>query len=227
MNPEELMEKMDETHGVLILLGKRIDELAKKEVLLPQVPIPDYSRELEELKSLVTRALKQSGKAALEEIKTDMANIAKETKALGSIGFLTKALVERSEHLETLVKQLPKTVTEVKHHHHLGKESKWTLASMIVLLLITSIACGAGYSLYRENARLHDNDIRLRMVRHDWPRIVGLVDSVFYHNPENAEKVIQELEAQALDLAEAEAKAKQKLQEAKDANSAVRKLKKQ
>ncbi|RZK34963.1 MAG: hypothetical protein EOO61_12715, partial [Hymenobacter sp.] len=138
MKPEELMEKMDETHGVLILLGKRIDELAKKEVMLPEIHIPDYSRELEELKSLVTRALKQPGKAALEEIRTDIASIAKESKALGSIGFLTKALVERSEHLETLVKQLPKTVTEVKHHHHLENKSKWLLAGGIVLLLFTS-----------------------------------------------------------------------------------------
>lgn len=224
MKPEELMEKMDETHGVLILLGKRIDELAKKEVVLPQVPIPDYSREFEELKSLVTRGLKQPGKSALEEIKTDMA---KESKTLSSIGFLTKALVERSEHLETLVKQLPKTVTQVKHHHHLDNKSKWLLASGIVLLLVTSIVSGLYYSLYRENRRLHDNDVKFRMVRQNLPIATRWIDSTFSLDPENEEKAVENKEAQAMELAEAEAIAKQKLQEAKDAKSAVRKLKKQ
>lgn len=221
------MEKMDETHEVLILLAKRIDELAKKEVVLPEIHIPDYSRELEELKSLVTRALKQPGKAALEEIRTDIASIAKESKALGSIGFLTKALVERSEHLETLVKQLPKTVTQTQHHHHLGNGSKWMLAGLFVLSMVTSIICGFGYSLYRENARLHNNDVKLRMIRQRYPTAVQWADTTFYHDPQNAEKVTQELEAKALAIAEANATARQKQQEAEDAKSAVRKLKQQ
>ncbi|MGI4806112.1 MAG: hypothetical protein ACRYFL_15205 [Janthinobacterium lividum] len=194
MKPEELMEKMDETHGVLILLGKRIDELAKKEVVLPQVHIPDYSREFEELKSQLTEALKQPEKSALEEVKTDMA---KTLTRLGSIGFLVKEMVSQMERLESRVKQLPETVTQTQHHHHLGNKSKWLLASGIVLLLVTSIASGLYYSLYRENRRLHDNDVKFRMVRQSSPAATRWVDSTFYRDPENAEKVTEKLEAQA------------------------------
>ncbi|RYY25143.1 MAG: hypothetical protein EOP41_05385 [Sphingobacteriaceae bacterium] len=224
MKPEELMEKMDETHEVLILLGKRIDELAKKEVVRPEIRIPDYSRELEELKSLVTRTPRQSGKSALEEMKIYILEV---MNKLGSVDFRTKGMTERFEHLDSLIGQLPKTVTQTQHHHHLGNGSKWMLAGLFVLSMVTSIICGFGYSLYRENARLHDNDVKLRMIRQRYPTAVQWADTTFYHDPQNAEKVTQELEAKALAIAEANATARQKQQEAEDAKSAVRKLKQQ
>ena len=222
MKPEELMEKMDETQGVLILLSKRIEELAKKEVVPPH--IPDYSQAFEELKSQLTDALKQPDQSALEEVKTDMA---KTLTRLGSIGFLVKEMVSQMERLEGRVKQLPKTVTEVKHHHHFENRSKWWLTGGIVLLLLISIVSGLYYSLYRENRRLHDNDVKFRMVRQNLPIATRWIDSAFYHDPQGAERDIEKQEAQALAVAQAEALARQKLQEAKEAKSAVRKLKKQ
>lgn len=136
-------------------------------------------------------------------------------------------MLDRSEHLEGLFKQLPETVTQVEHHHHFGNKSKWGLMGGIALLLITSIVSGLCYSLYQQNRRLHDNDVKLRMVRQGWPAAVRWADTTFYHDPQDAEKVIEKLEVKALALAEAEATAKQKQQEAKEAKSAVSKLKKQ
>ncbi|MGI4751429.1 MAG: hypothetical protein ACRYFB_12420 [Janthinobacterium lividum] len=224
MKPEEMMERLDDTESVLKQQDKRIKDLEQKEVKLPEINIPDYSQAFEALKSQLTAALKQPDPSALEEVKTDISEVLKQ---LGSLGFLTQTTLTRLGRLEGMVKQLSETVTQVKHHHHFEKKSKWLLTGSIALLLLISIASGLCYGLYQQNCRLHDNDVKFRMVRQNLPIATRWIDSTFYHDPEDAERVTEKLEAQAQALAEAEAIARQKLQEAKDAKSAVRKLKKQ
>lgn len=223
MKPEEIKERLDDTESVLAQQGKRIDELEKKEIKFPEIHIPDYSKEFEELKSRITEALKQPDKLELEEVKIHISKALKQPDSIGSIA----ETIRRLERLDGLVKQLPELVIPVRHHHHFEHKSKWWLTGGIVLLLITSIASGLCYSFYRENRMLHDNDVKFRMIRQRYPATVRWADSTFYRDPEDVEKVTEKLEAQDLAVAEAEAIARQKQQEAKEAKSAVNKLKRQ
>lgn len=221
MKPEEIMERMDDTESVLIQQGKRIRELEKKEVVLPEIHIPDYKQEFEELKAHISETLKQPGKPALEEVK---AHINEALTQPGSIGSLAET-IGRLERLDGLIKQLPEIVIPFKHHHHFENKSKGLVFGGIALLLLVSITSGLCYSLFQENRRLHDNDVKFRMVRQRYPMAVQWADSTFYRDAGEAEKVTQKLEAQDLAVAEAEAIAKQKQQEAKEAKSTVNKLK--
>jgi hypothetical protein len=223
MKSEEIQERMDDTESVLAQQGKRIIELEKKEIKFPEIHIPDYSKEFEELKSHITRVLKQSDKSELEELKAHISEVLKQPD---SIGFIAET-IGRLERLDGLAKQLPELVIPVRHHHHFENKSKWWLTAGIVLLLITSIASELCYSLYRENHRLHDNDVKFRMIRQRYPIATRWADSTFYRDPKEVEKVTEKLEAQDLAVAEAEAIARQKQQEAKEAKSAVSKLKRQ
>lgn len=223
MKPEEIKERMDDTESVLIQQGKRITELEKKEVILPKIHIPDYKQEFEKLKSYISEALKQPDKSDLEEVKIHINEALKQPDSIGSIA----ETIGRLERLDNLVKQLPQLVIPYKHHHHFENKSKGLVFGSIALLLISSITSGLCYGLYHENRRLHNNDVKFRMVRRCYPTAVQWADSVFYRNPEDAEKVTEKLEAQDLAVAEAEAIAKQKQQEAKEAKSAVSKLKRQ
>ncbi len=85
---------------------------------------------------------------------------------------------------------------------------------------------GTCLHLWSDNEKMKDNDIKFRMVRQIAPRVAYKAYTLYYLAPEGMEKKTNQLEAQQLAIAEAEAAAKEVEQEAAKAKKETDKLKK-
>ena len=77
-----------------------------------------------------------------------------------------------------------------------------------------------------KNSRLHENDIKFRIVRQIKPNAAYQADTIYYQNPEEIEKKTKQLEVEQLAIAQAEAAAKEIKEKADRAKERVLKLKK-
>ena len=180
MTPQELEERVADTERVLALYGKRLEKLEQRnnpaparpeqETAKQAMPAPDIPGQLEELKALIRRH-----------------------------DFSLQALqiyAQISSFRDTITK-LPK-VLPVRHHHHLEDKARGFILGGVMLLLITAITAGWCYSLYRENSRLQESEVRFRLVRQAYPEAARWADSTYTLNPEEATAWVKELESKQL-----------------------------
>lgn len=134
-------------------------------------------------------------------------------------------LVSQISNLHNSIKTFPQQ-SSVKHHHHFDLQSRGFIISAAISLIVSAISVGIAVTNSRENNRLQSSDVRFRMIRQVNPQIVAWTDSVYYKNPERAEQETIKLEAHEMVLKDAEALLKQKQEETKNAQSILKKLKK-
>ena len=176
MNTEELEERLADTERVLALHGKRLEKLEeqRKAPALPKAvqETPDYAAKFEELRALIKRH---------------------------DLGMQALQIYAQIASFRDTITKLPK-VLPVRHHHHFEDRSQGFVIGGIVCLLAAAISVGLCLSLYRENSRLRENDIKYRMIREAYPDAGRWVDSVYYLNPEEAEGRVRQLESKESDL---------------------------
>jgi len=176
MTPQELEERVADTERVLALHGKRLEKLEERGEPAPAKPAqenegqaphaPDFSAQFEELKKLLRRQ--------------DLSVQALQVHALISS-------------FRDTISKLPK-VLPVRHHHHLGDGAKGLVTGGVVLLVATAVSAGLSFGLYRENGRLRDSDLKLRMIRQIYPAAAAWADSTYARSPEEALKSVEKLE---------------------------------
>lgn len=132
---------------------------------------------------------------------------------------------QQIDEVRELVSTMPKVIG-VRNHHHFGKWSKSLIIGVAASFLLTAISVGVALNFWSENGRMRESDIKFRMVRQTNPNVAYSIDTLYYRNPEEIEAKTRQLEAEQLDIARAEAAAKEKEEQAKEAKQKLRKLKK-
>jgi len=173
MKTEELEERLLDVERVLALQGKRLEKLEERTAPTPPhvTKAPECSSQFEELKALLKRH--------------DLSVQALQIYALIAA-------------IQETVTKLPK-VLPVRHHHHFEEKSRGFLIGGIVCLMVTAISAGLCLSLYRENSRLQENDMKYRMIRQAYPKAVHWADSAYNQNPEEAKNWLENGETKVLD----------------------------
>ena len=176
MKPEEIEERLADAENVLALHGKRIANIEERETKLeereinqPEIKVPDYSRHFEELKTL----LKEH-----------------------SLAYSSLQIYAQITSFQKTISQLPK-VLPVEHHHYFTDKSKVFLIGGIGLLLISALMVGLCFSLYLENSRMKENDIKFRMIRQSIPETARWADTTYRRNPGEVEQKLRKLEAES------------------------------
>jgi hypothetical protein len=180
MIPAEIEERLADTERVLALHSKRLEKLEQQSSPAPAKPeqdnqeqtphAPDYSGQFEELKKLLRRQ--------------DLSVQALQVHALISS-------------FRDTISKLPK-VLPVRHHHHFEDKSRGFVTGGIILLVTTAVSAGLSFGLYRENSRLQESDIKLRIIRQTCPKAAIGADSVYHLAPEEAEAWAKQKEAKLL-----------------------------
>ncbi|GGG18802.1 MULTISPECIES: hypothetical protein [Pontibacter] len=157
MKTEELEERLLDVERVLALQDKRLEKL--EEGTAPHPPqdaqAPDCSSQFEELKALLKRH--------------DLSVQALQIYAL---------IASLQEKITKLPKLLP-----VRHYHHFEDRSRGFLIGGMVCLLTTAIFVGLCFSLYQENGRLQENNMKYRIIRQAYPDAAHWADSTYLHDP--------------------------------------------
>lgn len=116
-----------------------------------------------------------------------------------------------------------KMVTDVKHRFE--GSNRIVVIVIAASVIITAISLGLWASTFRENTRLRENDIKYRYLQLSKPSDAIRIDSLFSNNADGFEKVVKKEESRQRALAIAEAAARAKEQETREANDRVIKLK--
>lgn len=177
MKPEELEERLADAENVLAFHGKRITNLEERKAEPQEIKVPDYTRHFEELKTLI----KQHG-----------------------LAYSSLQIYAQINSFQKTISELPK-VLPVEHHHYFTDKSKGFLIGGIALLLVAALTVGLSFSLYRDNTRLKDNDIKFRMIKQSIPETARWADTTYHRNPEATLRVLKRLEAEQLGIMSAKA----------------------
>lgn len=178
--------------------------------------IKDYSGQLNELKDLVTKAIKQDKTGPLQE---------KINQHIRAIQKLTMTVGDLLKKQDSLLNDFPKEI-KVKLLHRFEDKTKGFIFGSITLLILSTIMTGICVHLWNDNGKMKDNDVKFRMVRQMEPIVAYKTDTLYYLDPEGMEKKTKQLEAQQLAIAVAEAAVKSQAIKANRAKRNVEQLKK-
>ena len=117
--------------------------LARGKIVVPEFKVPDYTVHFKEIKEI----LRQQPQSFNQEVQTELID--------NLVSRLAHKLPERT-----------KTVTR----HHFDSSAKSFFTGGIVLILTTAAAIGIAFTFWRENQRLHDADVKFRMIKQQYPR---------------------------------------------------------
>jgi hypothetical protein len=171
MNTQEIQEQLKDNQEITIKLEARINELEKREVSVPDTQVPDYGNQLMQIKQTIDQI------------------------ALAATP--VKQAEELTEIVNRIVRKLPEKIPAVIKHQ-IDRKSKGLITGAVILVLTTAICSGLAFSFWRENRRLHDNDIKFRMIRQNYPDKAYWADTTFYKNPDGVEAVTEKLEAEEM-----------------------------
>lgn len=169
MNIQEIQEQLQDNQEITIKLDSRVRELEERKVIVPEIKVPDYTMHFNEIKEI----LGQKPQPLNQEVQTE----------------LIDSLVNKLAH------KLPeKTKTIIRHHFDSSAKSLFT--GGIVLILTTAAAVGIAFTFWRENQRLHDVEVKFRMIKQIYPKTALWADTTFYKNPRYAEEVTEKIEVE-------------------------------
>lgn len=208
MKTEEIQEQLQDQQEFNIKIDERLKIIEGKEINFPE--IKDYDGHFDEIKSLLQKQAEEDKTLPLQE-------------KIHQQAFATTTFKEAVERFSILVRDLPE---EIRVLYRFEDKTKGFVIGGIILLLLSSVSVGISFHLWSENGRLHDNDVKFRIVRQIQPNVAYRADTIYYRNPIEAEKKTKQLEAHQLAIAQAEAAAKEIKEKADRAKENVFKLKK-
>lgn len=214
MNTQEIQEQLQDNQEATLRIEERVTQLENKEIKFPE--IKDYDGKLDELKTLVEKQGEQDKTLLLRETIKEQAQ---------SSAGLVSAIERLIQSQDNMVRELPKEI-RTKVLHRFEDKTKGFITSGIVLLIVTALSTGIALHLWSENGRMRENDVKFRMVRQTNPDVAYTTDTLYYRNPEEMEAKTKQMEAGQLAIAQAEAAAKEKGGQAKEAKQKLKKLKK-
>lgn len=209
MDTQEIQEQLKDNQEATVGIEERVTQLENKE-------IRDYNVQFDELKRLLQKQGEQDKAQPIWEKLKDQA------PAMTSLVAVISKLIQSQEYM---VKDFPKEL-KVKVLHRFEDKTKGFIIGGMVMLIITAIAVGTSFHLWSENGRMKENDVKFRMIRQTNPKTAHWADNTYHRNPDFMEDATQKLEAEQLAIAQAEAAAKQKENEAVQAKKEADSLKK-
>jgi len=169
MKLEEIQEQIQDNQEITIKLEARVRELEQKEIKTPDIEIPDYSGHFQEIKEMLER-------------RPPSLTPEKQAEIVGEL-------------VAKLAHKLPEKIKTVTRHHF-DSSAKSLFTGGIVLILTTAAAVGFAVTFWRENQRLHDAEVKFRMIKQTYPRAALWADTTYYKNPRSAEEVMEKIEVE-------------------------------
>lgn len=208
MNTQEIQEQLQDNQEFNMKLDERLKIIEDKEIKRPE--IKDYDARFDEIKLLLKMQAEEDRTAPLQE-------------KIHQQAFAATTFKDAVERFSTLIRELPE---EIRILYRFEDKTKGFVIGGIILLLFSSVSVGISFHLWSENGRLHENDIKFRIVRQIAPSAACKADTIYYRNPEGMERKTKQLEAEQQAIARAEAAAKELKEKADFAKGEVLKLKK-
>ena len=193
----EMVELSDRLNDAEALIALQARQLKELEARQAKITLPDYSPQFEELKQLLSK----------QPVPSTPAGLAGQLEAI-----------------RATVSAIPR-VLPVEHHHHVEDSARWFALGGLLLVLITAVSAGGCLSLYRENTRFSEHDVKYRLIRLYDPQVSLWADTVYRRDPKEVALHVGRLEEKQLLLRRAEELARQKQEEAAEAARKVEKLK--
>ena len=169
MNIHEIQEQLQDNQEITIKLDSRVRELEERKTVVPEIKVPDYTVHFKEIKEM----LGQQAQSFNQDLQTELID--------NLVSRLAHKLPERT-----------KTVTR----HHFDSSAKSLITGGIVLILTTAAAVGIAFTFWRENQRLHDSEMKFRMIKQQYPRTALWADTTYYKNTRLAQEVTERLESE-------------------------------
>lgn len=169
MNIQEIQEQLHDNQEITIKLEARLRELEQRKIEVSEIEIPDYTDHFKEIKEMLER-------------RPPSLTPEKQTEIV-------------SELVAGMLKKLPEKIKTVTLHHF-DNGAKALFTGGIVLILTTAASVGIAFTFWRENQRLHDVDVKFRMIKQQYPRTALWADTTYYKNPRIVEEVTEKLEVE-------------------------------
>jgi hypothetical protein len=183
----------------------RMDKLENQEV-----KIPDYSKQFGMLEKVIKDALPQFDKPL-----ADIQQVVEQQKMVAG------QLQNQHNDVKTIIKELPKSIPV---RHTLDIKAKGVTFAVVAVFVLLAFLSGFCLHLWNESSILEANDVKFRAIRQMSPEWTHWADTTYARSPEAMKKNTIKFENDALEQAEAEALAKQKIEEAKAAKKRLEKL---
>lgn len=121
---------------------------------------------------------------------------------------------------------MPQRIKVNVEHRITGRQRPYIITGA-VLVIVSVFSLFASFQLWRSNSALHDNDIKIRMMRLIYPPVSLDIDSIYNSNPKELKIWVKQEEERLLAIRKAEENAKQSTQQAERAKEELKWLKEQ
>jgi hypothetical protein len=158
MNTQEIQEQLRDNQEVLVSHAERLGSLEKKGTIMKEAPAPDYSIDLAEIKQIVKEVAKAATPAKQAEELTLIVN--------------------------SLLAKMPEKVKTIIEYRLTGA-TKSVLVSGACAILILIASVSLNISLWRDNDRLENSDIKLNLLRQKYPAMGLWTDSAYVHRDDS------------------------------------------
>lgn len=206
MNEQELQTTVKDQQEIVVLMDKRVQQIEKQ-----QSETKDHSEELTQINKKLEHIVKDETLAGLK------ASILKHVEATGH---LVTALNEQKK----LISEMPQKTRMTVEHRITGRQRPYIIMG-VILILVSVLSLFASFQLWRSNSALHDNDIKIRMVRLLYPQVYLDIDSIYNNNPKQLKIWVKKEEERLLAIRKAEERERQSTEQAERAKEEIKRLK--
>lgn len=189
-------ERLEEQEEVLQLMLTKLQILESRKIAFPEIRIPDYNNQLEILKKELLRVNHSYPVEKIDEQITKMKNLAN---------------------------GLPEVI-KVRRYHHFEDKSRGFIIGAVIMFIMSAMAIGSAFSLWKDNGRMNENSVKFRMIRQGYPNVAYWADTTYYEDPEGTKLLTEKLEFEQANAALAEAAAKVKIREVEQSNKRFKEL---
>lgn len=210
MNTQEIQEQLQDHQEFNMKLDERLKIIEDKKIDFPE--IKDYDAHFDEIKLLLKKQAEEDKTLPLQE-------------KIHQQAFAATTFKDAVERFSVLIRALPEEI-KVGILHRFEDKTRAFIIGGIILLLFSSVSIGISLHLWSENGRMHENDVKFRMVKQIEPSVAFKADTLYHRNPVEMERKTKQLEAEQLAIAQAEAISREIGEKAARAKENVFKLKK-
>src|SRR5690606_12402593 len=210
MKEQELQTAVKDQQEIVVLMDKRVQQLEKQ-----QSETKDYSEELAQISK------------KLEHVATveDLAELqASNNSEIATIGADIIDIKEQQTKQASITSQMPKQMKFQLEHRFTDRQRPYIITG-IILILVSVLSLFASFQLWRSNSALHDNDIKIRMVRLLYPQVYLDIDSIYNNNPKQLKIWVKKEEERLLAIRKAEERERQSTEQAERAKEEIKRLK--